>query len=256
MAIKLRLEEVLIRFKKAHNSKYDYSLITDYKNARDKIPIICSIHGLFYQDSYNHMKGRGCQNCANQIVANNRIELARKEFIEKAIKIYDNKYDYSLINYINNYTKVKIICEDHGVFFKTPNKFLNSKEGCQECSKLNGIKKLREISYQYIDIGCLKNNPSLANSPTILYFVEFSSTSELFYKVGITTQESIKKRFSKEKIPYNIKQIRVLNTTLLDAKIKESEFLNNFRQYKYEPNFKFGGHTECFRQEIYNIMFS
>jgi hydrogenase maturation factor HypF (carbamoyltransferase family) len=34
-------------------------------------------------------------------------------FIEKAMLIHGSKYDYSLVEYKNNYTKVKIICIEH-----------------------------------------------------------------------------------------------------------------------------------------------
>jgi len=41
-------------------------------------------------------------------------------FIEKAIKIHENKYDYSKVNYINNTTPITIICNVHGEFNQTP----------------------------------------------------------------------------------------------------------------------------------------
>ena len=37
-------------------------------------------------------------------------------FITKAKAIHGDLYDYSLVDYINNKTKVKIICSKHGVF--------------------------------------------------------------------------------------------------------------------------------------------
>lgn len=62
-----------------------------------------------------------------------------EEFIEKANKIHNNKYNYNLTNYINNRTKVKIICPMHGVFEQTPYSHLAGK-GCPKC----GIKKRSE----------------------------------------------------------------------------------------------------------------
>ena len=40
-----------------------------------------------------------------------------REFIEEAKLIHGNKYDYSLVNYINNSTKVKIKCNCCGKYF-------------------------------------------------------------------------------------------------------------------------------------------
>lgn len=37
-------------------------------------------------------------------------------FIQKAIQVHGNKYDYSKIEYINAKTKIIIICKEHGEF--------------------------------------------------------------------------------------------------------------------------------------------
>lgn len=53
-------------------------------------------------------------------------------FINKATEIHGDKYDYSLVNYINLRTKVKIICPNHGEFEQSPDKHFR-KRGCQKC---------------------------------------------------------------------------------------------------------------------------
>ena len=108
-----------------HNYKYDYSLV-NYKNNFSKVKIICPEHGIFEQLVSSHLNGNGCLKCfKNQITT--------KIFIEKAKLIENNTYDYSLTNYINSKTKVKIICPEHGIFEVTPANFYNSK-GCPICS--------------------------------------------------------------------------------------------------------------------------
>ena len=47
---------------KRHNNLYDYSKV-EYKNARNKIVIICKIHGEFKQSPTDHLNGCGCQKC-------------------------------------------------------------------------------------------------------------------------------------------------------------------------------------------------
>ena len=54
-----------------------------------------------------------------------------EEFIEKAKKVHYDKYDYSLVNYIKNNKKVKIICKKHGVFAQSPINHMNG--GCPIC---------------------------------------------------------------------------------------------------------------------------
>ena len=57
-------------------------------------------------------------------------------------------YDYSLVNYKNNKTKVSIICKKHGIFDQSPNSHL-SGHGCFICANKNDIsnfiKKSTEI---------------------------------------------------------------------------------------------------------------
>lgn len=40
----------------------------------------------------------------------------REEFIKYAIEKHGDKYDYSKVDYVNNYTKVCIKCPEHGEF--------------------------------------------------------------------------------------------------------------------------------------------
>jgi len=56
-----------------------------------------------------------------------------KEFIEKAKLIHGDKYDYSLVDYINTNTKIIIICKEHGEFTQTPKQHLKGS-GCCKCS--------------------------------------------------------------------------------------------------------------------------
>ena len=54
-----------------------------------------------------------------------------KEFIEKAIKIHGDKYDYSNVEYKKALEKVKIICKEHGDFEQKPNSHLTGY-GCKK----------------------------------------------------------------------------------------------------------------------------
>jgi len=132
-----------------HNYLYDYSL-SKYINTKTKVKIICKEHGVFEQSPNNHItKKQGCPKCKGGI------KLTINEFINRSREIHNNKYDYSLVNYININTKVKIICPKHGVFEQTPNCHLNQGYGCQKCSESKGEKQIRkfleknEIKYNY-----------------------------------------------------------------------------------------------------------
>ncbi len=57
-----------------------------------------------------------------------------EQFIQKAVKIHNDKYDYTLVNYKNTHTKVTIICPIHGNFDMKPNSHISSKQGCPKCA--------------------------------------------------------------------------------------------------------------------------
>lgn len=63
-----------------------------------------------------------------------RAKLTTKEFVEKSKIIHNNKYDYSLSNYINSKTKIKIICPIHGEFEQLHYVHINRGSGCKKCS--------------------------------------------------------------------------------------------------------------------------
>ncbi|MCK9369603.1 hypothetical protein M0R04_06820 [Candidatus Dojkabacteria bacterium] len=69
--------------------------------------------------------------------------LTLEQFIEKANKVHNNKYDYSLVEYINNSTKVTIKCNTHGTFTQKPGNHLTGKNGggngCQICAQLSRV---------------------------------------------------------------------------------------------------------------------
>lgn len=58
----------------------------------------------------------------------------QEDFIKKANEVHDNKYDYSLVEYVKTSVKVKIICPIHGVFEQAPNKHL-AGQGCKQCGR-------------------------------------------------------------------------------------------------------------------------
>jgi hypothetical protein len=63
---KLLSEEFVEKSKKIHNDKYEYFKM-DYKNCREKVNIICPVHGRFLQEPGNHMQGQGCPKCTHHI---------------------------------------------------------------------------------------------------------------------------------------------------------------------------------------------
>lgn len=115
---------------------YDYSLIEEYINCKQPLPILCQKHGLFLMPANSHLRGCGCPKCANEKTGD-RCRMTLKEFLMRSFEIHGNFYDYSLINennFIDSRTKVDIICPLHGKFKQTPHSHLTGR-GCYKCGK-------------------------------------------------------------------------------------------------------------------------
>jgi hypothetical protein len=68
-----------------HNDKYSYKNVI-YKNSKDKVEIICPIHGSFYQSPRTHLAGRGCQKCSNSGFSKSQwVEFCKNKGINKTI---------------------------------------------------------------------------------------------------------------------------------------------------------------------------
>jgi len=129
-------DEIIDIFNNLHKNFYDYSLV-EYFGCFIKIKIICPIHGIFEQSPNNHLNGCGCKKCKDDMK-----KINKKIFSEKSNKIHRNFYDYSLVDYKNNYTKVEIICPIHGVFKQKPNSHMNG-QGCPSCKETKGEKYIK-----------------------------------------------------------------------------------------------------------------
>jgi hypothetical protein len=131
--VKLTTEEFIIKSKRIHGDKYDYSLV-DYLTGKIKVTIICPTHGYFKQAPTKHLCGDGCPKCSGHFMDTDY-------FIEKSKRIHGDKYDYSLSNYTNQTRKIKIICHTHGVFKQNPNNHMNGN-GCPMCKESKGEKMI------------------------------------------------------------------------------------------------------------------
>ena len=115
---------------RAIHPDYNWSLV-EYIGTHIKVKIICPKHGIFESTPHNVLVGRGCVRCAIESYTSNT-----REFI-KRVKIIHPNYDWSLVDYKNSKTKIKVICPKHGFFESLPNSLLNGV-GCSKC----GIEKI------------------------------------------------------------------------------------------------------------------
>ena len=122
--------EFIRKAKTVHGDQYDYSLV-EYTGTHNKVKIICSEHGAFFQMATNHLSGKGCKQCGmNKISTKQRSNTT--DFICKAKTVHGDQYDYSKVEYVKNDLKVIIGCPVHGEFEQTPSGHL-SGQGCKYC---------------------------------------------------------------------------------------------------------------------------
>ena len=81
-----------------------------------------------------------------------------EQFIEDALKIHGNKYDYSSVDYKNSTTKIEIICKIHGSWFQTPSHHLTRKQGCKKCGDIARGKSRAKSTKEFIHKANLIHN--------------------------------------------------------------------------------------------------
>jgi hypothetical protein len=62
-----------------------------------------------------------------------KAQTSTSKFVEKAIKIHGDRFDYRKVEYIGSHIKVCIICPEHGEFFQSPTSHLTGY-GCMKCT--------------------------------------------------------------------------------------------------------------------------
>jgi len=134
---KFNTYEFINKAKLIHGNKYDYSLV-EYKGMEEKIKISYK-NKIFYVLPYSHLLGKKVE---KMIVKNT------KDFIEKAKLIHGNKYDYSKVEYVNNYTKIILIFNNKEYLY-SPTEHLNGGNPKGALKGSRGEEKIKNILIKY-----------------------------------------------------------------------------------------------------------
>jgi hypothetical protein len=220
--------DFLRRATATHGERYDYSLVLCTKK-RAVVTIICPQHGMFEQTPYDHLRGRGCSQCASL----QRGMLRRSstdQFIARAMSIHGVEYDYSLVEYKRNNINVLIGCRksNHGLFQQTPANHLLGR-GCPACSK-SGFD---------------------GSKPAVLYYL--SICGGVAFKIGITNR-SINQRFCLD----DIKKITIHGMWRFEigaqARQWEKKILRSFDRYRYKgEDLLSNGNSELFCSDVLGV---
>lgn len=187
--------------RRLHGEIYDYSKVK-YLNNKTKVEILCKEHGSFWQVPNSHLTGRGCPKCGIKR-GSSKISLSKNDFVARSISINKDRYDYSNVVYVNNRTKVKIVCRQHGAFLQTPDSHL-SGQGCPKCSKMG---------FNFLQQG-------------FVYFI--ISEDGCYIKVGISG--NVKRRLEqlRKVTPFNFSVLKVIKAQGDECKQIEESYLSQF----------------------------
>ena len=118
--------------------------------------------------------------------------MTQEEFILKANEIHNHKYDYSLVKYVNNSTKIEIICPIHNYKFKiSPDAHTGKrKTGCPVCSCrkitretfIEKSKSLYPNKFNYDNVEVEKGNRSIVELECIKHKYKFKVMVGNHYK--------------------------------------------------------------------------
>lgn len=220
-------ETFLSQVKEKHGDKYNYDKVT-YTRAADSITITCKLHGDFEQRAFAHLSGQGCPKCA-KIQRDKDLVLPNEVFIEKAINVHGDRYEYTLTNYTGMRNPITATCKIHGEFTLRAQDHL-SGSGCQYCGNIN-------------------STANYLNEPTLLYFLFFPKHN--VYKLGITiVRHGVKNRYKTEDVDYEVLYVKEFPTGK-SAYCEEQKLLSKNRDIKYEgPPILKGGNSEILTKSI------
>lgn len=148
---KYTTEKFLCKLKKVHGDRYDVSEVK-YVNSTTKVVLVCPVHGRFSSRPDMLLNGCGCPECHNDM--RSRLAAKTKEkFVEEVDQLYGGRYDVSDAEYVNQDTRIKVNCKEHGMFSVVPYKLLHGSH-CPSCMKVERDgKRKEEMTIRFIDRG-------------------------------------------------------------------------------------------------------
>lgn len=60
--------------------------------------------------------------------------MTREQFIQRARAVHGDKYNYDQVVYVNNRTRVSVVCPEHGMWNVFPVNHVNGRSACPKCS--------------------------------------------------------------------------------------------------------------------------
>lgn len=288
IARRLSQDSFIEKSRSIHGDLYDYSKTIYVKN-KDKVDIICNIHGIFSQSPDKHTRGRGCPRCA-QIKRNANKKYSKLDFQSLANNTHSNYYDYSKLennelSLCNN--KISIICPIHGEFEQWGADHLRG-HGCRQCFKDDSkIETTINDFLEELNVTYLRRDRKILNGKELDFYIpsknlaievnglywhselagkcrnyhlnktELTKSNGVFlihlFEDEIYNKLDIIKSIIKSKLNVDTKSIGARKCKISEVSVKEkSEFLNkNHVQGNDRSTFRYGLYYD---EELVSVM--
>ena len=162
--------------------------------------------------------------------------LTKEDFIKRAREIHENKYDLSKVKYVNNHTKVCIICPEHGEFWQTVSMHLQGN-GCPKC-KQSHLEKEIEIFLEKNNIKYVyqKRFDWLGLQSLDFYLPDYNIAIECqgeqhFNEVLFFKNVTLEKRIKLDERKYDLCKEHNINILYYTNVTINEEFLNKHKYY-------------------------
>lgn len=126
----------------------DIELISEYNGDNDStIKVRCKKHNIEWETTPHRLSQQkfACEKCHREHRSSVIREKQEKLFNEFLQINYAPLYDISKVVYLNNKTKIKLICPTHGEFELRPDKMVNRLDGCPFCNESHLERQTRMV---------------------------------------------------------------------------------------------------------------
>lgn len=128
------MEAFLQKAHEVHKDRYNYEKVK-YVNNSTKVTITCAEHGDFQIRPVCHTsRKQGCAECGRNSRVDTEVCLSRLQ------AVFGERYQYDKVVYKDAETHIRVVCETHGEFSRTPQYLIMQGLGCPKCGEEgNGI---------------------------------------------------------------------------------------------------------------------
>lgn len=241
-------EEFINKVSEVHGDRYDISATVYTTNIADVV-VVCKEHGAFTVRAAKFIGGGGCALCGRKY-SQDKKRSTTEAFVQKAMEVHGDKYDYSKAKYgKDNTDKVTITCKEHGDFQQAPDKHIRGR-GCPSCANNRVSAAMRAAPNGWSHTTWeAKGKVSPNFEGFSVYLIRCSGNGETFVKVG-KTFTSVAKRFNCElSMPYKFSVLSQVYYNAYAISKLEEKIHAAMKEHKYTPSRAFGGQHECYSIE-------